>query len=193
MSEKPLEQPAFKNRPNRPIDVDGETVWISRSVTVVLALLFAKDRQMYVPLQKRGVEMPFESGKWGLPGGYLDFDETAGEAIIREVYEELGLYLPTLMDTYPWIGDLEQPYHVESRPLYAAQNVSLRFPMLIAVEALPVLAPVVGLGEVEETRWFPVEEAIATSLAFGHDTIIRQCLEVYYRWKQEGDRTLEIL
>lgn len=193
MSDTSSEKPLFKNRPNRPIEVDGETVWISRSVTVVLTLLFAKDRQLYMPLQKRGVEMPFESGKWGLPGGYLDFDETAGEAVIREVYEELGLYLPALMEQYPWIGDLDQPYYVESRPLYTVQNVSLRFPMLIAVDELPTLAPVVGPGEVEEARWFPVEEAIAMPLAFGHDRITRQCLDTYFHWKQEGDRTLEIL
>jgi 8-oxo-dGTP pyrophosphatase MutT (NUDIX family) len=189
MSEKPV----FENRPNRPIEVNGEIVWISRSVTVVLTLLFAVERQLYVPLQKRGIEMPAEAGRWGLPGGYLDFDETAGEAVIREVYEELGLYLPILMENHRWVGDLDQPYYVDSRPLSVTQNVSLRFPMLIAVDVLPPLAPVVGAGEVEEARWFSVEEAIAMPLAFGHHILIQKCLHTYFKWQQDGDRTLEML
>ena len=31
-----------------------------------------------------------ESGKWSLPGGYLDRDETAGQGVVRELYEKTG-------------------------------------------------------------------------------------------------------
>lgn len=179
----------FKNRPNRPVDVDGEIVWISRSVTVVPVLLFAIGRQLYVPLGRRGVDMPNERGKWGLPGGYLDFDETAGEAVIREVYEEIGLNLPQLMQQHPFVGELDQPYWVESRPIHL-QTVSLRFPLMIFVEALPPLVPNVGPGEVEEARWFSLEEAIAMPLAFNHQDLITDCLRRYFHWNEEGDRTL---
>lgn len=81
----------------------------------------------YVPLGLRGDLMPTESGKWGLPGGYLDYDETAGEAVIRETWEELGLNIPHLQRQYPFKGSLDQPYYVASQPL-RRQNVSLRFP-----------------------------------------------------------------
>ncbi|WP_204154400.1 NUDIX hydrolase [Leptolyngbya sp. CCY15150] len=179
----------FKNRPNQPIVVEGKTYWISRSVTVVPVLLFAIERQLYVPLGKRGIDMPNEQGKWGLPGGYLDFDETTSEAVIREVYEETGLNLPYLMAHHRVVGDLEHPYLIESRPLYL-QNVSLRFPLMIFVDDLPPLAAKVGVGEVEELRWVPVEEAIAQDLAFEHHLLIQHCLETYFCWNQAGDRTL---
>jgi 8-oxo-dGTP pyrophosphatase MutT (NUDIX family) len=182
------EPPIFNNRPNQPIEVDGKIYWISRSVTVVPVLLFAIDRQLYVPLGKRGVDMPNEQGKWGLPGGYLDFDETVSEAVIREVYEETGLNLPYLMAEYRVVGDLEHPYLVESRPLHL-QNVSLRFPLMMFVPELPPLEAKVGPGEVEDLRWWPVEEAIATELAFGHHHLIQHCLDTYFRWNQPGDRT----
>ncbi len=33
----------------------------------------------------------FRGGKWGLPGGYMDRDETIKDAVIREVKEETNL------------------------------------------------------------------------------------------------------
>lgn len=35
-----------------------------------------------------------DNDKWDLPGGHLDAEETAAEALIREVYEETGLRIP---------------------------------------------------------------------------------------------------
>ncbi len=31
-----------------------------------------------------------DNGRWGLPGGGIEMDETAGEAVVREVREETG-------------------------------------------------------------------------------------------------------
>ncbi|MEM9977634.1 MAG: NUDIX domain-containing protein, partial [Cyanobacteria bacterium P01_D01_bin.2] len=83
----------FPSTPNRCITVDGEEVWISRSVTVLAVLVVIYDGAAYVPLNKRGPDLPSEVGKWGLAGGYLDYDETTGGAVMREVWEELGLDL----------------------------------------------------------------------------------------------------
>ncbi len=32
-----------------------------------------------------------EAGAWGLPGGKIDFGEQAERAVVREIYEELGI------------------------------------------------------------------------------------------------------
>lgn len=40
-------------------------------------------------LIKRGIDPGY--GKWALPGGFLDWDETIQEGVIREVQEETGL------------------------------------------------------------------------------------------------------
>ncbi|MEM9164375.1 MAG: NUDIX domain-containing protein, partial [Cyanobacteria bacterium P01_F01_bin.4] len=90
----------FKNRPNRCLDIQGEELWISRSVTVLPVILFVQETGIYVPLNKRGKALPDEVGKWALPGGYLDYDETAGEAVMREVWEELGLNIPALKEQH---------------------------------------------------------------------------------------------
>jgi 8-oxo-dGTP pyrophosphatase MutT (NUDIX family) len=174
----------FTNTPNRPVEIDGKIYWISRSVAVLPVLYFVVADDIFVPLGKRGLELPDEQGKWCLPSGYLDYDETAGQGAIREVYEEVGLNLPHLMENYPFKGDLDQPYYVSSQPV-RLQNVTLRFPLMFFVEELPPLAPKVSVGEVEEARWFSLQEAIATPLAFDHNLVLRHCLTHYYQW---GDR-----
>lgn len=172
--------PQFNNTPNQCIEIDDTVYWISRSVTVLLCLFVVVDQQFYVPLGKRGLELPNEQGKWGLPGGYLDYDETIGDAVIRETYEELGLNLYHLTETYSAIGDLEHPYLVTSRPT-GLQNVSMRFGLMLFADTLPELVPQVGFGEVEEARWFRLEEAVAMQLAFNHQDVMHHCLDTYFK------------
>lgn len=173
----------FHNKPNRYVEVEGKTYWISRDVTVLAVIFFVIGKSAYVPLGLRGNRMPMESGKWGLPGGYLDYDETAGEAVIREAWEELGLNIPHLQTQYAFKGSLDQPYYVASQPL-RRQNVSLRFPMMFFLEQttqLPPLQPQVAIDEVAETRWYTLDEAITMKLAFNHQAIMQHCLETYYK------------
>ncbi len=172
----------FNNTPNRCLQVDGEEIWVSRSVTVLPALFFVQGQDVSVPLGLRGDGMPDECGKWSLPGGYLDYDETAGEAVIRESWEELGLNLIALKEKYRFEGSLDQPYDVLSQP-WRRQNVTLRFPLMFFLEpedSLPVLEPRVSSEEVIEAKWFPLQEALKMPLAFYHHEILRHCLETYY-------------
>lgn len=176
----------FNNTENRCITVDGKELWISRSVTVLPVLIFVVGEQKlanaYVPLGKRGHALPDEVGKWCLPGGYLDFDETAGGAVQREIWEEMGLNVPALQAAHTFIGQLDQPYFVFSEPR-RRQNVTLRFPLLFNLAdgtALPTLNPQVGAEEVSETQWFGLEEALAMELAFDHQVIMADCLAGYF-------------
>jgi 8-oxo-dGTP diphosphatase len=180
----------FQNTPNQCLTLNGKEYWMSRSVTVLGIPFFvvgkpfkeAFMKNTYVPLGLRGVALPDEVGKWGLPGGYLDYDETVGEALLREVWEELGLNLLELRQQHSFIGSLEQPYYVFSDPI-RRQNVTLRFPALFFVddfEQLPVLLPKVAEDEVARTDWVTVEQALLMKLAFGHETIIDHCLKHYY-------------
>lgn len=185
----------FNNRGNWFIEQDEKIYWISRSVAVLPILIFVVSESdgdsVFVPLGKRGLDLPDEVGKWSLAGGYLDWDETAGEAVIRETYEELGLDLLSLRDRaesaeenscLKFQGDMEQPYFVYSIPTLK-QNVTLHFPLMFWVEELPQLCPQVSTGEVEEARWFDLDNALGSELAFGHQETIRHCLINYFGWQ----------
>lgn len=91
--------PKFKNRENERVETrDGRQIWVSRACAVIaeVCMYNPADRQWYVLLAKRGSETPDCRGMWGLPCGYLDWDETLRDAVVREVWEECGLYLPEL-------------------------------------------------------------------------------------------------
>ena len=100
----------------------------------------------------------------------------------REVWEELGLDIPQLMQTFRFEGNLEQPYEVYSKPL-RRQNVTLKYALMFHLEEadLPQLTPQVPKGEVVEARWIAVEKALTMPLAFNHHEVMRDCLERYYQ------------
>ena len=170
--------PKFTSTPNRCVVVDGEEIWISRSITVLAILVVIQDGSAYVPLNKRGPDLPSEVGKWCLAGGYLDYDETIGGAVIREVWEELGLDLQELQSTHKLLGSLDQPSLVFSEPR-RSQNVTMHYPLMVFLNPgcdLPPLNPQVGKGEVMEVGWFPLDEALEMNLAFSHQMILHRCL-----------------
>ncbi len=170
----------FKNVPNRCFSINGEEIWASRSVTVLAILVVVADGNAYVPLNLRGPDLPSEVGKWGLCGGYLDYGETLGEAVIREAWEELGLDIPALKQEHRLIGALDQPSYVYSQPRGQRQNVTMHYPLLVFLNegaALPKLEAQVGPGEVTDVDWFPLQEALQMSLSFRHQDIIQQYLD----------------
>lgn len=153
----------FKNRPN-------QCVWLSRSIAVLAVIFFQCNGKTYVPLGKRRDNASTCPGRWGLTAGYLDWDETATECLIREVWEELGLNLPALGE--PYMGVLRQPYYVFSDPLGdAAQNVTLRYHCTYQVNTLPEIH---SSQEVAEAAWFTVEDAKEMDLAFNHAAILSE-------------------
>ncbi len=147
----------FTNKPNFQVTSkeDGKKYWISRSVAVVPIIFFIYENKTLVPLGKRSESMELCPGKWGLASGFLDFDENAGQAVQREVWEELGLDIsdPDSMD-----GSIAYPFSVYSEPNNAEnQTVSLRFVARYwAFKELPELKP--NCTEVVDTKYLDVTE-----------------------------------
>ena len=96
-----------------------------------------------------------EGGKWGLPGGFLDRDETLAQGVLRELLEETG-----------WSGEVRSLLRINSRPdrpREDRQNVAFDF----------VVAPLalVGTPDHESTavEWIPIDRLPPLdSLAFDH-------------------------
>lgn len=111
--------------------------------------LWCKDKLL---LLRRHKNKP-QGGTWGVPAGKLEANESAKEAVIREIEEEVDVDISK--DTHE-IGKL---YIKLSDGCYIYHMFYKQF----------VTFPVVGLAieENDETRWVTVEEALCLPLISG--------------------------
>ncbi len=92
-----------------------------------------------------------DNGMWGLPGGYVEKDESVAEATAREVAEETGVAIE--------VGRLVGVYSDPARQVIAYPRGDRIQAVNLCFEAVPV-----GLGEPTtpeetlETRYFPISE-----------------------------------
>src|SRR5206468_3553010 len=97
-----------------------------------------------------------EGGKWGLPGGFLDRDETMAQGVLRELFEETG-----------WTGRVVTLLRVNSHPDRPQQNIDFDF----------VIEPFEKRGEPDaessDVQWIPMERVLSLDLAFDHMETIR--------------------
>lgn len=119
-------------------------------------------------LVKRAPTLSLEAGKWALPGGFLDRDETAEEAALRELHEETG-----------WEGKIISMFRITTnpnRPHEDRQNVA------IDVLVAPIRKSGEGDAEVSDVAWVPIADLPPlASLAFDHGESIQ--LYLSYRRK----------
>ncbi len=92
---------------------------------------------------------------WALPGGYMDFDESAGEACLRELEEETGLKGKSLN----FIGEFSQPGR------HPEQCISLAF-LISGWDGTPTAA-----DDARALKWFRLK-SLPHNLAFDHQKII---------------------
>lgn len=121
-------------------------------------VVFSHDKSgLNVLLVKRGNE-PYK-GKWALPGGFLNPDETAEEGALRELYEETGIKAP----------DLRQ-LHAYSAPDRDKRERIISVAFMIVMEKQEVT----GGDDAADARWFPI--TALPDLAFDHNTILHDAL-----------------
>ena len=118
---------------------------------VVDNLLIDKNKILLV---KRGPKY-LEPNKWGLPGGFVDRDETTSQAAQREVLEETG-YKTKVIDLFRIVDSPDRPK--EDR-----QNIALVY----------LLKPLKKIGqsdhEVTDVKWFDLNKLPKPEkIAFDH-------------------------
>lgn len=112
---------------------------------VVVGVLIVKGRKVF--LTKRGTykgKPILESGKWSLPGGFMDRDETLVGTAKREVWEETGWKIDKLK-LFRIVDNPKRPHDGDR------QNVSFEY------IANPVNQVPTKNEEVMEARWFDLD------------------------------------
>lgn len=167
----------FNNRINECTKTaDGRTIWLSRSIAVVgVVVVIQDDGQGYILMNKRGPGCPDEIGKWVLPCGYLDWDESCEDACRREIWEETDLDVTSLYESALFNSfEVNQPFHVKSKPSSdKKQNVSMYYGLVANVKELPVISSInCEPGEVDELAWVKVQDFDELDIGFSHRDIV---------------------
>lgn len=166
----------YMSRKNVPHKLpDGRTIWESRSVATVGAVVALHKGSHFILLCKRGPGCPDEIGKWCMPCGYLDYDETLEECVAREIWEETGIDV----NGNEWVLD-PNPWRINSRPEGKVQNVSLSY-LILSNDEIEIL-PTPNMencedGEVTEHKWCEVSMVPMMDMAFNHDKTIKVLIE----------------
>jgi 8-oxo-dGTP diphosphatase len=131
------------------------------SVTVDVVIFTLQERELHVLLVKRK-RWPFE-GRWAIPGGFVNMDESLDRAARRELEEETGVH-----DIY-----LEQLYTFgEPKRDPRTRVISVAYIALVSADTQTLRVS----DESIDVRWFPVR-ALPGSLAFDHDVILAAGLD----------------
>jgi len=129
------------------------------ALTVDCVVFGLDDGELKVLLIERALE-PFK-GRWALPGGFVQVDETLDEAARRELAEETGLNRVFLEQLYTFGAVDRDPRE---------RVVSVAYYALVKLSDHQARAAT----DAAEARWFSVSKL--PKLAFDHATIVAQAL-----------------
>ena len=161
------------------IDKDsGREYWISRSIAVVVAV-FTKNSILVVQ-RGTGTPDPEYVGRYCLPCGYLDYDESCAQAAQRELMEETGLNLP--LSDFKLVNVNDNPTSDKR------QNVTFRYVVKTSLseEELELMFTTKNSekDEVSSIRLIKIEDINMYEWAFNHSTLINEL------WQKSKTRLL---
>ena len=111
-----------------------------------------------VLLIERGTE-PY-AGRWALPGGHVEHNETSRAAAVREAAEETGLTIAS--SRLLRVGVYDDP---DRDP--RARVVSVAY-----MTAIDTLAPVKAGDDARAAAWVDIDDALNGPMAFDHRRIL---------------------
>lgn len=131
-------------------------------LTADVVLIGERGGDQYVLAIRRGWP-PFE-GHWALPGGHVDTGETTPDAAHRELTEETGLTVAALHAVGVYADPDRDPRGRYVTFAYTARVVDMPRPT--------------AADDATEARWLRIDSLPAGSLAFDHDQIVRDALDI---------------
>lgn len=189
-----MSKPVFNNTENEHFRMSYRTprgnvgldYWISRAVAVDgYVFAFGLDGGPKVLVVKRSKTMMDEPLKYCVPCGYLDWDETSYDAMVREVYEETSFYIPDFNDFMIFNNDGE-PFWVNSNPANNRQNVALNYITVFDFtghkDFFPEDVIKYKTRECESIEWLSLTDFLqrdTSQWAFNHDRYIKKALKFF--------------
>lgn len=144
----------------------GKTLWSGRycAVTGIVWYVDIMTDKNYFLISKRGSGAADFQGKWCLPCGFLEANETGEDGVLREIKEETGV----TVDFKPIF------FSVETDPQYCNNgNVTLRYICPMHEMVKPKYENINGEeNEVADLRWISEDEIGLYDFCFNHEDIL---------------------
>ena len=148
---------------NFPIKRNGKIFYVSRSVAVSMYTYCQNpEGEWCVLANQRGPGAPTNVGFWNTPCGYLDYNESAEDAAVREAFEETGVKIPK---------SKIRLQGVNSSNFGSSQNVGMRFAVALegTTDNYPLSAANCEPGEVSDIKWIPLSQVSQYKWCFGQE------------------------
>lgn len=129
------------------------------AITTDIAVFGRSNKQTYLLLIQRANE-PFK-GAWALPGGFMDMDEDLETCAKRELREETGLKVESLMQLHTFSAVDRDPRHRTISTVFVAE--------------LDTCPSIKAGDDAQNAKWFAINEL--PDLAFDHQEIVRMALK----------------
>lgn len=182
-------KPIFKNKPNEHLQIKYQNidldVWLSRSVAVVGIVMAITQNDTYILIAKRSKTMVVQPSLVCIPCGYLDWNESGHDAMVREVFEETSLYLPDIKKYSVFTND-KKPILINDSPITdKQQNVSLIylsvFDFIENELKFPIEVEKFNCAETDWVKWISLTEFYDNNYewAFNHDSVIKDTIRFF--------------
>lgn len=183
---------------NFAVKIDGKEYWISRSVAVCCFIFKIKDDELYALIERRGKGAADEQGKLAAVSGYLSYNESLTQAVVRETFEEMG---------FKANEERLQFMKINSDPSEVHQNVTVHYVYFAKKNEDFDLDRAEGgeENEVSEVKWFKVGDLekknnvvtlyanvydiMAEDWAFNHDKLLIEHLSKFFKLAYKKDET----
>jgi len=182
----------FNNKPNTVHKIGDKSIWESRSVAVNCVIVATSPdytTEPFVLISQRGTGAADFNGLWNVPAGYLDYDETTSEAMVREVWEETNINLYSILNmkednkNYVVHDYITNEWGTNSDITNNRQNVSFRFGIYFVMDdfinKINLSSKNSEPNEVADIKWIPLSKVDDYEFAFGHDNLIKTFVRKY--------------
>jgi ADP-ribose pyrophosphatase YjhB (NUDIX family) len=155
---------------------NGQTLWYSRSLACSCIVFGCnKNNEICVLANKRGEGCEFNKLLWNVPGGFIDFDESAEQAAVRELYEETGVQISP--------GDIKF-VALDTTPTGKRQTMAASFTYKLSddvdIESINTTDEHSEPGEVAEIKFIPIKEIDKYQWTRGQKEKIKKAVHLMY-------------
>lgn len=159
-----------EEKKNFPIEKDGKTYWVSRSIAVLGLVICESGGKNYILVNKRGEGCPDYNGMWNIPCGYLDYNETLREGVCREIWEECGVMVQPTYFALHSVNDDPNDSNL--------QNVTMRYVAKVPASFMTAMLNDRNSekNEVADIMWMDVNDIGNYEWAFNHKQLLKDIL-----------------